>query len=65
MLKSVKYDVIGPSIYLFNSWIIEESRNPRMTIPCSLSCFETSLADEPETSIQVYKQSYSFYHKIK
>ena len=41
------------NFYLLSSWIIDESLNPLMTIPCSFNCLETSLADEPETSIHV------------
>merc|ERR1711935_1014563 len=44
-------------IYLFNSWIIDESRKPRITMPCSFSCLLTSLADEPDTSIHVIEKN--------
>ena len=51
MQRPPKAAAVG--MYRFSSWIIEVSLWPLITICCSLSCLATSLAELPETSIQV------------
>jgi len=43
-------------MYLLSSWIMDVSRCPLITICCSLSCLATSLAELPDTSIQVFEK---------
>ena len=40
-------------MYRLSSFCSEDSRWPTMNICCCLSCFATSRAEEPETSIHV------------
>ena len=44
-------------IYLLSSWIMLVSLCPLITICCSLNCLATSLAELPETSIQVLEKN--------
>lgn len=54
MQRPPKAAAVG--MYLFNSWIIELSLCPLITICCSLSCLATSLAELPDTSIHVLEK---------
>ena len=44
-------------IYLFKVFSVLDSLCPLITICCSLSCLATSLADDPDTSIQVFEKN--------
>ena len=43
-------------MYRLSSFASDESRWPFITICWSRSCFATSFAEEPETSIQVFEK---------
>ena len=55
MQRPPKAAAVG--MYLFSSWIIDVSLCPLITICCSLSCFATSLAELPDTSIHVLEKN--------
>ncbi|KAJ6648310.1 hypothetical protein Bhyg_03538, partial [Pseudolycoriella hygida] len=44
-------------MYRFNSWIIEFSRCPRITMCCSFNCLATWTTELPETSIHVFEKN--------